>query len=169
MDTAIINQAYLFGIYSICGILIGIFFDLFRILRQSFKTPDFITYIEDIIFGILTGTFLIFMIFIFNNGELRFYIFLALILGFSTYLLTISKYFIKLNVKVIITIRKILIKIFSLILYPIVMIKNLILRLVLRPFRILTININNIIKTKKSKNNNKKIKKRKKIKKDFSE
>ena len=69
MDTAIVNQAYLFGIYAICGIVIGILFDLFRILRQSFKTPDIITYIEDIIFGILTGIFLIFMIFVFSNGE----------------------------------------------------------------------------------------------------
>lgn len=160
MDTAIVNQAYLFGIYAICGIVIGILFDLFRILRQSFKTPDIITYIEDIIFGILTGIFLIFMIFVFNNGELRFYIFFALILGISIYLLTISKYFIKFNVKIITTIKNIIIKVFSLILYPIVMIKNFILKLVLRPFRILTININNVIKTKKSKIKTKKIKKK---------
>lgn len=169
MDTAIVNQAYLFGIYAICGIVIGILFDLFRILRQSFKTPDIITYIEDIIFGILTGIFLIFMIFVFNNGELRFYIFFALILGLSIYLLTISKYFIKFNVKIITTIKNIIIKVFSLILYPIVMIKNFILKLVLRPFRILTININNVIKTKKSKIKTKKIKKKEKNKKDFSE
>ena len=85
MDATIINQAYLFGIYSVCGIIIGIFFDLFRILRRSFKTPDIITYIEDIIFGILTGVFLIFIIFVFNNGELRFYIFIALILSLIEY------------------------------------------------------------------------------------
>lgn len=169
MDMAIVNQAYLFGIYAICGIVIGILFDLFRILRQSFKTPDIITYIEDIIFGILTGIFLIFMIFVFSNGELRFYIFFALILGLSIYLLTISKYFIKFNVKIITTIKNIIIKVFSLILYPIVMIKNFILKLVLRPFRILTININNVIKTKKSKIKTKKIKKKEKNKKDFSE
>ena len=169
METAIVNQAYLFGIYAICGIVIGILFDLFRILRQSFKTPDIITYIEDIIFGILTGIFLIFMIFVFSNGELRFYIFFALILGLSIYLLTISKYFIKFNVKIITTIKNIIIKVFSLILYPIVMIKNFILKLVLRPFRILTININNVIKTKKSKIKTKKIKKKEKNKKDFSE
>ena len=42
------NQAYLFLIYCLCGIIIGIFFDIFRILRKSFKTNDFVTYIEDI-------------------------------------------------------------------------------------------------------------------------
>ena len=41
------NQANLFLIFTINGILIGLLFDIFRILRKSFKTPDIITYIED--------------------------------------------------------------------------------------------------------------------------
>lgn len=109
------------------------------------------------------------MIFAFSNGELRFYIFLALILGLSIYLLTISKYFIKFNVKIITTIKKIVIKIFSFILYPIRIVKNFIIKLLLRPFRILTININNILKTRKLKIKAKKSKKKKHNKKDFSE
>ena len=98
MNSEIISQMQYFAIYILCGISIGILFDIFRILRKSFKTPDFITYIEDAIFGIITGIFLIFIIFIFNNGELRFYIFLALLLGNILYLLTISKYFIKIKI-----------------------------------------------------------------------
>ena len=93
MNSEIISQMQYFAIYILCGISIGILFDIFRILRKSFKTPDFVTYIEDAIFGIITGIFLIFIIFIFNNGELRFYIFLALLLGNVLYLSTISKYF----------------------------------------------------------------------------
>ena len=80
MDNIITNQAILFTIYGACGIVIGLLFDIFRILRRSFKTTDTITYIEDIIFGILTGIFLIFMLFIFSNGQLRLYIFLAITL-----------------------------------------------------------------------------------------
>ena len=167
MDVAIINQSYLFCVYSICGIIIGIFFDLFRILRKSFKTSDIITYIEDIIFGILTGIFLIFIIFILNNGELRFYIFIALALGLSIYLLTISKYFIKINVKIITIIKKIIIKIFSIIIYPISLIKKYILKSILRPFRILTINTRNLLKAKmikkKKKEKNKKITRKERI------
>lgn len=109
------------------------------------------------------------MIFAFSNGELRFYIFLALILGLSIYLLTISKYFIKFNVKIITTIKKIVIKIFLFILYPIKIVKNFIIKLLLRPFRILTININNILKTRKLKIKAKKSKKKEHNKKDFSE
>ena len=39
------NQAYLFLIFMVNGIIIGILFDFFRILRKSFKTADLITYI----------------------------------------------------------------------------------------------------------------------------
>lgn len=178
MEEIINNQAYLFIIYFICGIVIGIFFDLFRILRKSFKTSDFITYVEDIIFGILTGIFLIFMFFIFNNGQLRFYIFLAIILGLIIYMLTISKYFIKINVKIIVTIKQTIMKIISIILYPIKklldILKEYVLKALLKPFRILTINIKNIhisknnVKSHFKKKDRKKDKKDDKNKKDFT-
>ena len=69
----ITNQAYLFLIFVINGLLIGLLFDFFRILRLSFKTRDFVTYIEDIIFWIITGIIVLYSIFIFNNGEIRFF------------------------------------------------------------------------------------------------
>ena len=56
------NQAYLFLIFSITGILIGALFDIFRALRKSFKTSNIITYIEDIVFWLLTGTLIIYNI-----------------------------------------------------------------------------------------------------------
>lgn len=55
-----INQAYLFLIFTLNGVLIGLFFDFFRILRKSFKTNNYITSIEDILFWILTGISIIF-------------------------------------------------------------------------------------------------------------
>ena len=39
------NQIYLFAIYMLCGIVIGIGFDIFRVLRKSFRTSDMVTYI----------------------------------------------------------------------------------------------------------------------------
>lgn len=48
------NQANLFLIFTINGVIIGLLFDFFRILRRSFNTKDFVTYIEDILFWLLT-------------------------------------------------------------------------------------------------------------------
>lgn len=170
MDATTLNQVYLFGIYSVCGIIIGIFFDLFRILRRSFKTPDIVTYIEDILFGIFTGIFLIFILFVFNNGEMRFFMFFAIMLGLLLYLLTISKYFIKINVTVLVTIKKIIKRILLILVYPITLLKKILSRLILKPFRILTIDVNNLLKTNKMKKTKKvkKNKKRTKVDKDFA-
>lgn len=170
MDATTLNQVYLFGIYSVCGIIIGIFFDLFRILRRSFRTPDIVTYIEDILFGIFTGIFLIFILFVFNNGEMRFFMFFAIMLGLLLYLLTISKYFIKINVTVLVTIKKIIKRILLILVYPITLLKKILSRLILKPFRILTIDVNNLLKTNKMKKTKKvkKNKKRTKVDKDFA-
>ena len=96
-----INQLYTLFVFILSGAVIGILFDLFRILRKSFKTPDIITYIEDILFWILTGLFLLYIIFKYSFGQLRIYMFVSLIIGIVIYFLTISKYFIKLNIKII--------------------------------------------------------------------
>lgn len=61
------NQAYAFMMFIVNGIIIGILFDCFRILRQSFKTSDMVTYVEDILFWILTGITTLYFIFSYNN------------------------------------------------------------------------------------------------------
>ena len=103
------NQAFLFVIFILNGISIGILFDTFRILRKSFKTIDIVTYIEDVIFWILTGVITLFFIFTYNNGEIRLYVFLGIILGILLYMLTISKYIIKVSVKIILFLKEILV------------------------------------------------------------
>ena len=102
------NQFYNLLIFAIIGIIIAILFDMFRILRKTFKTPDFITYIEDFLFWILVGIILLFSIFNFNNGEIRSYVFIGLILGITLYIVTISKYFIKISVIILDFLKNIL-------------------------------------------------------------
>lgn len=132
LDNIILSQLYSLLIFIITGIIIGVFFDIFRILRRSFKTPDIVTYIEDILFWIFTGVFFITILFKFNNGEIRSYVLLGLISGIVMYMLIISKYFIKVSVTIIKTIKKILS-------YPIKIICKLI-----KPFSFIVINIRKI-------------------------
>ena len=87
----IYTQLQLFFIFLINGLLIGLLFDFFRILRKSMKTADFITYIEDALFWILTGFIILYSIFTYNNGEIRLFMFFAIILGILIYLIFISK------------------------------------------------------------------------------
>ncbi len=108
MALDIYKQLYCFFIFIITGILIGILFDIFRITRKSFKTPDVITYIEDFAFWMITGLLLLWVIFKFNDGEIRGYIFVGLGIGITIYLLTISKIFIKVSVTIITFLNKII-------------------------------------------------------------
>lgn len=106
----VLNQAYLFLIFSITGIVIGLLFDFFRILRKSFKTPNTITYIEDILFWVLTGFILLYTIFTFSKGEIRLYMFIGTFIGCIIYMLLLSKFIIKINVKILTAIKKIFFK-----------------------------------------------------------
>ena len=105
------NQAILFIIFLLNGIIIAFLFDIFRILRKSFKTSDIVTYIEDILFWILTGLIIIYSIFTFNNGEIRFFMFIAILIGSILYLLYLSSYVIKINVTILLFVKKIVLKI----------------------------------------------------------
>jgi len=116
-ETAI-SQLYSFLIFVGIGILIVLIFDIFRIFRKSFKTTDIITTIEDIIFCVITGFILLYSIYKFNSGEIRLYIFLGITLGGVIYVLTISKFFIKISVKIIETIKILLINILKIIIFP---------------------------------------------------
>ena len=133
------RQLFCLFIFIITGIVIGILFDCFRILRKSFKTTDWITCIQDIIFWMLTGIIILFSIFKFNNGEIRSYIILGIFFGALIYMLTISKFVIKYSVRVINLLKKI-------ISYPINIIINILKKIIINPFK-------NIFTQNKTKNN----------------
>ncbi len=124
------NQAYLFLVFIVNGVLIGLLFDFFRIARKVIPTNDFVTYIEDVLFWILAGSTVLYSIFIFNNGELRLFMFLGIILGAFTYMVFISSYIIKINVKII-----------NILIIPFKTIFKILHKIFFRPFTVIFINI----------------------------
>ena len=102
------NQAYLFLVFSLTGVAIGILFDFFRILRRSIKTSNIVTYIQDILFWSLTGIIVLYNIWYFNNGELRIFVFLGLILGILIYMATLSSIIVKIFTRIMIFLINIL-------------------------------------------------------------
>lgn len=128
------NQAYLFMVFSIVGVIIGILFDIFRIIRKTFKTNDIITYLEDILFWILTGIIIIYAMYQFCDGELRFFMIIGIVMGTCLYIVTISQYVIKISVCIINIVKKTLI-------YPIIAIYRLIKKVLFRPMFIICVNL----------------------------
>lgn len=148
MYTNSLNQLSSFIIFIIVGGTISIIFDIFRVLRKTFKTPDFLTYFEDICFWIISGALIIISTFLFNNGELRLYIFIGLFLGSLIYILFISKYFIKLSM-ILINIVKKLIHILTI---PINFLQKILKNLFIKPISFIVINFRKIFDKKLDKN-----------------
>lgn len=84
------SQEQIFILFFVIGLIISIIFDFFRAIRKNFKASDFATLIEDIVFLGITSFLIIFSIIKINDGEVRFYIFLAIFFGILLYSLTIS-------------------------------------------------------------------------------
>ena len=168
MDGFVINQIHVFFIFTFCGAIIGVLFDFFRILRKSFKTPDWITYIEDVLFWFLTCIILAYTIFKYNNGELRAFLFIGLLIGFVFYMFLFSKKIIEISVQIINSIRKVLKLILNVLIIPLRMLFIIIRKVFLRPISFVFINIRSSIKKNLSKivkrlwkNNAKKVQTRK--------
>lgn len=155
----VLNQANLFLIFVINGAIIGLVFDIFRILRKSFKTSDIITIIEDILFWIITGIIILYSIFIFNDGEIRFFMFIGILLGVMLYMLILSQHIIKISVRIILTMKRILTFIFKILISPIQAIYKIIKNILKKPILFCFINIKKTIRqicTKIPKNKTKK-------------
>ena len=112
------SQGQIFIVFLIIGICIGVIFDIFRAIRKVFNTSDFITYIEDIIFIAIVGILIVNNLILVNNGEIRFFIILALFFGTIFYFFTISRICIK--------IFQIILKLFKKILFFPFFLKNIV-------------------------------------------
>ena len=140
-----IEQLNSFIIFMLTGILISIIFDLFRVSRKIFKTPDAITYIEDTLFWVIAGILILYSIFVFNNGELRLYIFIGILVGILLYMIFISKYFIKVNVTVLNFIKRIFNKFINLLLKPFKFIFSTLKKILFKPVSFICINLRKIM------------------------
>ena len=84
------EELVLFGLSCLAGAVIGIFYDIFRVIRIVFPHNDILILIEDIIF--LVGYAVFFMAFssVSVRGELRGYYILGNIIGFVIYFFTVG-------------------------------------------------------------------------------
>lgn len=108
------EEILLFGLSCLCGIIIGIFYDIFRTLRIIFPHNMLLVVIEDVLFMIAYTIFLSSFSTVCARGELRFYFILGNVLGFVFYFFTIGSIIINTMKKIFFAIKKVI----EIILYP---------------------------------------------------
>ena len=140
MNNFVTSQINIFLIFILNGIIIALIFDAFRILRKIFKTPDWVTYLEDIIFWIISCVIIAFSIYTYNNGEIRLYMFIGLLIGAILYIITISKYVIKIFVFIIDKFKYIFKKVLFYIIYPIKLLLKILRKLLFKPISFVFLN-----------------------------
>lgn len=111
-------QIYYFLSTVIAGIAVGIMFDAYRIITGVNNINRIVLAISDLLFWVLCAM-IIFVFFLYsNNGDLRLYTFIGLLLGILFYFKLASKRFIIALRGIIYFISKLFRIVFILIVYP---------------------------------------------------
>ena len=99
MIISLLNQVKLviFGLLS--GIITGILFDIYRLIR-GFENPNkILTIIQDLLFWTLTSIVVFIFLMYTNEGYINFYVYVCLFIGAYLYLKLLSRVFIKVQYK----------------------------------------------------------------------
>lgn len=112
------HEMYVFFATFSGGIVVGLIFDLFRILRKNFKGASRLVWLQDILMWLLALGVVYTTIFIANSARVRWYELIGFVFGFVFYILMISPFVVKMASKVITAIKKVLLAIFAVISYP---------------------------------------------------
>lgn len=67
------------------GSLFGAMFDTYQRFLNRPKQKAWLVFVNDLLFWLIQALVIFYTLFLVNNGELRFYIFIALICGFAAY------------------------------------------------------------------------------------
>jgi len=102
-------QLITMGSMIVSGFYLGIALETFRRFSMWWRNSIFFTYMFEICFWLSQTFILFYVLFKVNYGELRFYVFLAILLGFSMYVVLFKKvyiYLLELLIHIVSTIIK---------------------------------------------------------------
>ena len=112
------NEAVFFGISILCGAGLVFVYDLFRIFRRILPHGNIWIGIEDVCYWIFSAVVVFLLLYQKNDGMMRFFAFLGMILGGGFYLLLFSRFIVKVCVTVLGTILKVFGKAAGIVLRP---------------------------------------------------
>lgn len=119
MVLSLINQSKLLVFSLLTGILTGVLFDIYRVIRGFEKPNRIVTFIEDLLFWILASLIVFIFLMYTNEAYINFNVCVYIIIGVLFYIKVLSKIFMKTEVKIMIFNAKIIRITTCRILYPI--------------------------------------------------
>jgi|SRR3954469_9437849 spore cortex biosynthesis protein YabQ len=117
------------------GSLFGAMFDTYQRFLNRPKQKAWIVFINDILFWVIQALIIFYTLFIVNSGELRFYIFIALLCGFAAYQALFKAIYLRLlemGIQSVIAIYKFIIKMLQILIYkPVIGLIQLLIMIIL--------------------------------------
>lgn len=147
MVASVNEQAITFLLTVMGGCIIGLTYDCIRIFRRIIKHNNLVMNIEDLLYFILCGLFIFFILFNKNYGEIRAFSLFGSLLGGIIYFLSLSPIIVEYGTKIIGTLLKLLKTIILFILKPIL----LLLKIIFFPIRIIYRIFNKVFNNKLTK------------------
>lgn len=86
-------QLYTMLAMIVMGSFFGAALDTYQRFLKRSKRKKVIVFINDVLFWVVQGLIIFYVLFLVNHGELRFYLALALLCGFSAYQALMKKYY----------------------------------------------------------------------------
>ncbi len=103
------DQIFSFLMVMLLGNLVGIIFDVYRVLRRFWRPNHWGTIVGDLLFWLVV-TFFVYAFLLFSIwGEVRLYVFVALALGLTVYLKLFSQYIRKMLAFLYSTLKRVII------------------------------------------------------------
>jgi len=118
MIESVSTQAYIFLCSVAGGMAIALIYDMFRISRKAIRTINLLIYFEDLLYWLIVAVVMFTMVYYSNEGELRSYIFIGVIIGAILYMLLFSRIIISSSMMIINVVRKIFKTIFLVLIFP---------------------------------------------------
>ena len=82
-------QLFLGGV--VLGMLLGAVYDVFRALRLSIKHPEWVVFFEDAVYILIFGTAYYSYCTELCRGQIRFFVLVAMLIGFAAYIMTLGR------------------------------------------------------------------------------
>jgi len=102
------GQAWLFLTTVAAGFIIGLVYDIFRILRKAFRHRQWAVQLEDILFWVAGALLMFYFMLQSNYGEIRFFTIMGAALGMVIYFCSLSLVVMRVASAVIDIIRRVL-------------------------------------------------------------
>ena len=84
-------QFLTFGYSCLLGVILGIIYDIFRILRMIINSKSITMFVQDVIYFVISGIITFVFVLEFNSGESRFYILAGEAVGWILYHITVGE------------------------------------------------------------------------------